>query len=160
MYSVWEDAFDSVAADYPEIATEKINVDAAAMWLIKKPADFGVMLAPNLFGDILSDLAAGICGSLGFGAGGNINPNGVSMFEPIHGSAPKYAGKNIANPVATILAGALMLDELGEHHAAQRIEATVESAMREGAFRTHDIGGTDGTDKVGSIIRDRILQET
>ena len=157
---VWEDAFDSVAADYPEIATEKINVDAAAMWLIKKPADFGVMLAPNLFGDILSDLAAGICGSLGFGAGGNINPNGVSMFEPIHGSAPKYAGKNIANPVATILAGALMLDELGEHSAAQRIETTVESAMREGAFRTHDIGGTDGTDKVGSIIRDRILQET
>ena len=160
MYSVWEDAFDSVAADYPEIVTEKINVDAAAMWLIKKPADFGVMLAPNLFGDILSDLAAGICGSLGFGAGGNINPNGVSMFEPIHGSAPKYAGKNIANPVATILAGALMLDELGEHSAAQRIETTVESAMREGAFRTHDIGGTDGTDKVGSIIRDRILLET
>ena len=159
MYSVWEDAFDAAAEAYPGIDTEKINVDAAAMWLIKKPADFGVLLAPNLFGDILSDLAAGICGSLGFGAGGNINPNGVSMFEPIHGSAPKYAGKNIANPVATILAGALMLDELGEHGAAIRIEKTVESAMRQGAFRTHDTGGTDGTDKVGSIIRDRLLQE-
>ena len=159
MYSVWEDAFDAVAAAYPGIDTEKINVDAAAMWLIKKPEDFGVLLAPNLFGDILSDLAAGICGSLGFGAGGNINPNGVSMFEPIHGSAPKYAGKNIANPVATILAGALMLDELGEHGAARRIEETVESAMREGAFRTHDIGGSDGTEKVGSIIRDRLLEK-
>ena len=158
MYSVWEEAFDRVAADYPEIATEKMNVDAAAMWLVKKPMDFGVLLAPNLFGDILSDLAAGICGSLGFGASGNINPNGVSMFEPIHGSAPKYAGKNIANPVAAILAGALMLEELGEHSAARRIETAVESAMRERAFRTKDIGGTDGTDKVGNILRDRILQ--
>ena len=160
MYSVWEEAFERVAADYPEITTEKMNVDAAAMWLVKKPMDFGVLLAPNLFGDILSDLAAGICGSLGFGASGNINPNGVSMFEPIHGSAPKYAGRNIANPVAAILAGALMLEELGEHSAAQRIESAVEAAMSEGAFRTNDIGGTDGTDKVGSILRDRILQES
>ena len=158
MYSVWEDAFDRIKTDYPEITTEKMNVDAAAMWLVKKPMDFGILLAPNLFGDILSDLAAGICGSLGFGASGNINPQGVSMFEPIHGSAPKYAGKNIANPVAAILAGALMLQELGEHSAAQRIESAVEAAMRDMAFRTHDIGGTDGTDKVGSILRDRILQ--
>ena len=156
MYAVWEDAFDAVKTDYPEIETEKINVDAAAMWLVKKPEAFGVILAPNLFGDILSDLAAGICGSLGFGASGNINPEGVSMFEPIHGSAPKYAGKNIANPVATILAGALMLRELGETGAAQRIEDAVDSAMRERAFRTHDMGGEDGTDKVGAIICARI----
>lgn len=156
MYSVWEDAFDAVKADYPEIETEKINVDAAAMWLVKKPEAFGVILAPNLFGDILSDLAAGICGSLGFGASGNINPDGVSMFEPIHGSAPKYAGQNIANPVATILAGALMLDQLGEHSAAKRIEDAVEQAMRDGAFRTHDMGGTDGTDFVGDVIRARV----
>ena len=156
MYSVWEDAFDTVKAQYPEIATEKINVDAAAMWLVKKPQDFGVILAPNLFGDILSDLAAGICGSLGFGASGNINPDGVSMFEPIHGSAPKYAGQNVANPVATILAGALMLDQLGEQAAAKRIEDAVEQAMREGAFRTHDMGGTDGTDRVGDLIAARI----
>lgn len=156
MYTVWEDAFDAVKADYPEIETEKINVDAAAMWLVKKPEAFGVILAPNLFGDILSDLAAGICGSLGFGASGNINPEGVSMFEPIHGSAPKYAGKNIANPVATILAGALMLRELGEIKAAQRIEDAVDSAMRECAFRTHDMGGGDGTDRVGSIICARV----
>ena len=156
MYSVWEDAFDAVKADYPEIETEKINVDAAAMWLVKKPEAFGVILAPNLFGDILSDLAAGICGSLGFGASGNINPDGVSMFEPIHGSAPKYAGQNIANPVATILAGALMLDQLGEHSAAKRIEDAVEQAMRDGAFRTHDMGGTDGTDFVGDVICARV----
>ena len=152
MYSVWEDAFDAVRTDYPEIETEKINVDAAAMWLVKKPEAFGVILAPNLFGDILSDLAAGICGSLGFGASGNINPNGVSMFEPIHGSAPKYAGQNIANPVATILAGALMLDQLGEHAAARRIETAVEQAMQAGDFRTHDMGGSDKTDDVGDAI--------
>lgn len=152
MYSVWEDAFDAVAAEHPDIQTEKINVDAAAMWLVKKPAEFGVILAPNLFGDILSDLTAGICGSLGFGASGNINPDGVSMFEPIHGSAPKYAGKNIANPVATILAGALMLEQLGETTAARRIETAVERAMTAGEFRTHDMGGTDGTDVVGSVI--------
>lgn len=152
MYSVWEDAFDAVRTDYPEIETEKINVDAAAMWLVKKPEAFGVILAPNLFGDILSDLAAGICGSLGFGASGNINPGGVSMFEPIHGSAPKYAGQNIANPVAAILAGALMLDQLGEHAAARRIETAVEQAMQAGDFRTHDMGGSDKTDYVGDVI--------
>ncbi len=152
MYSVWEDAFDAVAAEYPDIATEKVNVDAAAMWLVKKPLDYDILLAPNLFGDILSDLAAGICGSLGFGASGNINPEGVSMFEPIHGSAPKYAGKNIANPVAAILAGALMLEQLGESGAAKRIGNAVESAMREGAFRCRDTGGEDGTDRVGEVI--------
>lgn len=157
MYSVWEDAFDAVKAEYPEIETEKINVDAAAMWLVKKPEAFGVILAPNLFGDILSDLAAGICGSLGFGASGNINPNGVSMFEPIHGSAPKYAGQNIANPVAAILAGALMLDQFGEHAAAKRIETAVEQAMQAGAFRTHDMGGSDKTDDVGDAICARIV---
>ena len=157
MYSVWEDAFDAVRTDYPEIETEKINVDAAAMWLVKKPEAFGVILAPNLFGDILSDLAAGICGSLGFGASGNINPGGVSMFEPIHGSAPKYAGQNIANPVAAILAGALMLDQLGEHAAARRIETAVEQAMQAGDFRTHDMGGSDKTDDVGDVIRARIV---
>ena len=157
MYSVWEDAFDAVRADYPEIETEKINVDAAAMWLVKKPEAFGVILAPNLFGDILSDLAAGICGSLGFGASGNINPGGVSMFEPIHGSAPKYAGQNIANPVAAILAGALMLDQLGEHAAARRIETAVEQAMQAGDFRTHDMGGSDKTDDVGDAICARIV---
>jgi 3-isopropylmalate dehydrogenase len=156
MYSVWESAFDRVAAAYPAVATEKMNVDAAAMWLVKKPLDFGVMLAPNLFGDILSDLTAGICGSLGFGASGNINPEGVSMFEPIHGSAPKYAGKDIANPVATILAGAMMLDHLGETAAARRIENAVERAMQERAFRTHDMGGSDGTRKVGGVILDYV----
>ena len=152
MYSVWEDAFDAVAAGYPDIETEKINVDAAAMWLVKKPEAYDILLAPNLFGDILSDLAAGICGSLGFGASGNINPEGVSMFEPIHGSAPKYAGKNIANPVAAILAGALMLNHLGETRAAERIEQAVETALRDGAFRCRDMGGGDGTDRVGDVI--------
>ena len=156
MYSVWEDAFDAEAALHPGIETEKINVDAAAMWLVKKPDAFDILLAPNLFGDILSDLAAGICGSLGFGASGNINPQGVSMFEPIHGSAPKYAGKNIANPVAAILAGALMLEQLGERGAAARIEAAVESAMHEGAFRSRDTGGEDGTDRIGAVIADRV----
>lgn len=156
MYSVWEDAFDTVAAEYPNIATEKINVDAAAMWLVKKPGAFDILLAPNLFGDILSDLAAGICGSLGFGASGNINPQGVSMFEPIHGSAPKYAGKNVANPVAAILAGALMLEQLGESRAAKRVENAVENAMRDGAFRCRDTGGEDGTDRVGAVIAEYV----
>ncbi|GAF84474.1 unnamed protein product, partial [marine sediment metagenome] len=106
----------------------------------------------NMFGDIITDLGAMIQGGLGIAAGGNINPEGVSMFEPIHGSAPKYKDKSIANPVATILAGAMMLDCLGETEAAQSIESAVEKVLSEGKVRSHDLGGDSSTIEVGDEV--------
>lgn len=152
MYAIWEEAFYRVAEDYPQIRAEHSNVDAASMWMVKRPEDFSVVLAPNLFGDILSDLSAAVCGGLGFGGSGNINPNGVSMFEPIHGSAPKYAGKNVVNPIATILAGAMMMEHLGERGVASRIEQAVYDALASGMLRTKDMGGTAKTSEVGDWI--------
>ena len=114
MYNFWRKVFSEVAADYPDIETEFTYIDAVTMWFVKNPEWFQAVVAPNMFGDIITDLGAMIQGGLGLAPGGNINPEGVSMFEPIHGSAPKYKGQNVANPVATILAGQLMLEHLGE----------------------------------------------
>ena len=152
MYSVWEDVFFRVAEEYPEIRAEKLNVDAAAMYMAKDPAGFQVILAPNLFGDILSDLAAAVCGGLGFGGSGNIDPDGVSMFEPIHGSAPKYASMNVVNPIATIIAGALMMEHLGETGVSGRMERAVSAAMASGRIRSKDMGGSSSTSEIGDII--------
>ena len=152
MYSIWEETFFEVAKEYPEIQTEKLNVDAAAMYLVKDPSSFQIMLAPNLFGDILSDLAAETCGGLGFGGSGNINPKGVSMFEPIHGSAPKYAGKNIANPIATIIAGSMMMENLGAVQISRRIDTAIYAAMASGRIRSKDMGGSSSTSEIGDII--------
>jgi len=122
IYGLWRDIFEEVSTQYPDIETELSFVDAITMWFVRKPEWFKVVVTPNMFGDIITDLAAMIQGGLGIAAGGNINPEGISMFEPIHGSAPKYKDKSIANPTATILAGAMMLDCLGESKVAQAIE--------------------------------------
>ena len=152
IYGLWRDIFNEVASRYPDIETEFTFVDAITMWLVRKPEWFKVVVAPNMFGDIITDLGAMIQGGLGIAAGGNINPEGVSMFEPIHGSAPKYKDKSIANPTATILAGAMMLDCLGETTAAQAIEKAVEKVLDEGKVRSRDLGGDSSTVEVGDEV--------
>lgn len=122
---LWERTFYEVAKEYPEIKADYAHVDAITMWFIKNPEWFDVIVTDNMFGDIITDLGAMIQGGMGIAAGGNINPYGVSMFEPIGGSSPKYAGKNIINPLAAICAGAMMLDYLGEFEAAAAIENAV-----------------------------------
>lgn len=156
MYGLWRDTFGEVAKDYPDIQTEFNYADAVNMWFVKNPESFGVVVAPNLFGDIITDLGAMIQGGLGLAAGGNINPDGISMFEPIHGSAPKYKGQGVINPIATIMAGALMLETLGEAGAAQRIEKAVYAILEEGKVRTKDLGGSSSTSEVGDAIASRV----
>jgi len=152
IYGLWRDIFEEISSQYPDIETEFSFVDAITMWSVRKPEWFKVVVAPNMFGDIITDLGAMIQGGLGIAAGGNINTEGVSMFEPIHGSAPKYKGKSIANPVATILAGAMMLDHLGEVEASQAIEDAVEKVLSEGKVRSHDLGGNSSTVEVGNEV--------
>jgi isocitrate/isopropylmalate dehydrogenase len=152
MYGLWRDTFSEVAKKYPDIQIEFNYADAVNMWFVKNPETFEVVVTPNLFGDIITDLGAIIQGGMGLAAGGNINPEGISMFEPIHGSAPKYKGQGTVNPIATILAGALMLDTLGEARAAEAVERAVCEVLREGNVRTRDIGGSSSTSEVGDAI--------
>ncbi|HBY56531.1 MAG TPA: 3-isopropylmalate dehydrogenase [Candidatus Atribacteria bacterium] len=152
IYGLWRDIFNEVASQYPDIETEFTFVDAITMWLVRKPEWFKVVVAPNMFGDIITDLGAMIQGGLGIAAGGNINPEGISMFEPIHGSAPKYKDKSVANPIATILAGAMMLDCLGESKVTQAIEEAVEKVLSEGKVRSRDLGGNSSTVEVGDEV--------
>jgi len=152
IYGLWREVFEEVSSQYPDIETEFNFVDAITMYFVQKPEWFKVVVTPNMFGDIITDLAAMIQGGLGIAAGGNINPEGVSMFEPIHGSAPDIAGKNISNPTATILAGAMMLDHLGEGKAAKAIEDAVEEVLSEGKVRSHDLGGDSSTTDVGDEV--------
>ncbi|MDA8097850.1 MAG: 3-isopropylmalate dehydrogenase [Clostridia bacterium] len=125
-FGLWERVFNTVGAEYPEIKRDYAHVDAICMWMVKNPEWFDVIVTDNMFGDIITDLGAMIQGGMGIAAGGNINPQGVSMFEPIGGSAPKYTGQNVINPLAAICAGAMMLDVLGEAEAAQIIEEAVK----------------------------------
>jgi 3-isopropylmalate dehydrogenase len=152
IYSLWREVFENVAKDYPEIETEFAFVDAVTMWFVKNPEWYQVVVTPNMFGDIITDLGAMIQGGLGMAPGGNINPEGLSMFEPIHGSAPKHAGKNVTNPLATILAGQMMLEHLGEQRAADLVEKAVEEVLREGKVRTYDLGGKSSTSQVGDAV--------
>ena len=126
LYGLWDRAFREMGAkDYKDIKLDYNHVDAACMWFVKNPEWFDVIVTGNMFGDIITDLGAMIQGGMGIAAGGNINPEGVSMFEPIGGSAPKYTGQNVINPLAAIMAGQMMLEELGEKEAAAKIEAAV-----------------------------------
>lgn len=124
-WDLWERTFHEVAAEYPDIQTDYAHVDAICMWFVKNPEWFDVVVTDNMFGDIITDLGAMIQGGMGIAAGGNINPEGTSMFEPIGGSAPKYTGKNVINPLAAICAAQMMLDHLGEKEAADRVERAV-----------------------------------
>jgi 3-isopropylmalate dehydrogenase len=124
-WNLWERVFYEVAKEYPDIAVDYAHVDATTMWFVKNPEWFDVIVTDNIFGDIITDLGAMIQGGMGIAAGGNINPEGVSMFEPIGGSAPKYTGKNVINPLAAICAVGMMLENLGEVKAAQAVESSV-----------------------------------
>jgi len=140
-----------VAAQFPEIAWDDANIDAIGMWLLKNPFNYDVLVAPNLYGDIISDLCAQMVGGLGFGCSGNIGEK-LAVFEPTHGSAPKHAGKQKANPIATILTAKMMLDWLGEQDKAQRLEAATAAVIAEGRLRTYDMGGTSTTLEMGKAI--------
>jgi 3-isopropylmalate dehydrogenase len=133
-----------VAKEFPDIPMDDANVDAICMWLLKNPHSYDVLVAPNLYGDIISDLAAQMVGGLGFGCSGNIGKT-LAVFEPSHGSAPKYAGQYKVNPIATILAAKMMLDWLGETEKANHIEQATAAVIKEGKVRTYDMGGTSST---------------
>ncbi len=128
-FDLWERTFYEVAKEYPDINTDYAHVDATCMWMVKNPEWFDVIVTDNMFGDIITDLGAITQGGMGIAAGGNINPEGVSMFEPIGGSAPKYTGQNVINPMAAICAGQMMLDYLGESEAARAVENAVRKAV-------------------------------
>src|SRR5512136_2594862 len=131
-FDLWERTFHEIGEkDYPDIKREYAHVDATTMWMVKNPEWFDVIVTDNMFGDIITDLGAMIQGGMGIASGGNINPQGVSMFEPIGGSAPKYTGKNVINPLAAICAGGMMMDFLGEEQAAASIEASVQKVVAE-----------------------------
>jgi isocitrate/isopropylmalate dehydrogenase len=144
-----------VAQAFPEIAVDDANIDAVCMWLLKNPFNYDVLVAPNLFGDIISDLCAQMVGGLGFGCSGNVGQR-LAVFEPTHGSAPKYAGQNKVNPIATILAARMMLDWLDEGEKAERLERAVAEVIREGRAKTYDMGGTDGTMQMAEAIAERV----
>jgi 3-isopropylmalate dehydrogenase len=152
---LWQRVFKEVAADHPGIETQHMYVDALAMQMVRDPRGFDVIVTNNMFGDILTDLAAGLQGGLGMAASGNLRPGHTSMFEPVHGSAPPIAGKNIANPFGAILTAAMMLTHLGMTGEAQKIEAAVLEAVRQ-KETTADIGGTLGTREAGEWVAQRV----
>ncbi len=154
-HDLWQRVFFEVGEEYPAIEKEHFYVDALTMQMIKRPEQFEVIVTCNMFGDIVTDLGAQLQGGLGLAASGNINPAGTSMFEPVHGSAPKYAGKNVANPLAAILTAGLLLDHLGYSEQNTQIEQSVENAIRTDNT-TRDLGGNLGTTQVGDFISDRL----
>ncbi len=154
-HALWQRVFREVAAEYPAIQATHYYIDALAMYLVLDPGQFEVIVTNNLFGDIITDLAATFQGGLGMAASGNIHPGKTSMFEPVHGSAPKFAGKNVANPIGAISSAALMLETLGLGKEAAAIDAAVLSAVRAGQV-TQDIGGTLGTHEAGEYIVSQI----
>ena len=155
---LWDEVFADIAKEYPGIKTESLLVDRAVMEFVRRPESFDVVVASNLFGDILTDLSAIIVGSMGLAASGNLAPTrqNPSLFEPVHGSAPDIAGQGIANPLAAILSAAMMLDHLGLGVAAMSIHQAVAELLRSGGPRTPDLGGTDTTERVGNAILDLI----
>lgn len=150
----WDERFAQMAAQYPDVATDQYHIDILTAHFVCDPARFDVVVASNLFGDILSDLGAGVTGSIGLAASANINPekNHPSMFEPVHGSAPDIAGRNIANPMAAILSGAMMLEHLGCGAAARAVETAVERVLTAGEVRTPDLGGSSSCTDVGDAV--------
>jgi len=152
---LWNRIFEEVAKEYPGIEHFHMFVDALTMQMVRAPEMFEVIVTNNMFGDIVTDLGAALQGGLGMAASGNINPGHVSLFEPIHGSAPKYTGKDVANPIGAILTAAMMLEFLGHEDECQRIERAVIAAIEAGET-THDIGGNLGTKAAGEAILKRL----
>jgi isocitrate/isopropylmalate dehydrogenase len=144
-----------VAKDFPEITFDEANVDAMTMWLLKNPLNYEVLVAPNLYGDVISDLCAQMVGGLGFGCSGNIGKK-LAVFEPTHGSAPKYAGQYKVNPIATILTAKMMLDWLGEAEMGTKLEGVVADVIRDGKVRTYDMGGSSTTLEMAEAIAARL----
>jgi 3-isopropylmalate dehydrogenase len=149
------EAAKEAARDYPEITWDDANVDALCMWLLKNPLRYQVLAAPNLYGDIISDLCAQMAGGLGFACSGNIGAK-LAVFEPTHGSAPKYAGQYKVNPIAAILAAKMMLEWLGEKEKADKLENAVAAVIREGKIKTYDMGGSHTTLEMAQGIADKI----
>jgi len=155
-HDLWQRTFRAVALDYPDVEASHLYVDVLAMQMVKDPSQFEVIVTCNMFGDILSDLGAQLQGGLGLAASGNIHPGCTSLFEPVHGSAPKYAGQNVANPIGAILSAAMMLREIARPGEARLLEEAVAGAVMEHRT-TRDLGGELGTREAGEEVRRRIL---
>ena len=153
---LWTRTFEEVGKDYPDIQRDHAYIDAACMWMVKNPEAFDTVVVSNMFGDILTDLGAAIQGGMGIAASGNIHPGRVSMFEPIHGSAPKHAGKNVASPVGAILAGQMLLEHLGEAEAGGLIGSAVEELLGSGKLRSTGTDSGIGTKEQGNMLREGI----
>jgi 3-isopropylmalate dehydrogenase len=156
-HDLWQRAFRETAAAYPDLQASHMYVDALAMQMVKDPSQFEVIVTCNLFGDILSDLGAQIQGGLGLAASANLHPGRIGMFEPVHGSAPRHAGKNIANPMGAILSAAMLLETVGLPEEARLLEEAVRGAVVDGRT-SRDLGGSLGTTEVGEEVRRRILR--
>lgn len=156
----WDQIFKEISEEYPDVETHSLLVDAAAMFMVKDPKRFEVVVTSNLFGDILTDLGAAISGGMGLAAGANLNPEGEfpSMFEPIHGSAPDIAGKGISNPMASVWAISQMLDSFGREDLGKQVLDAIEAVLEEGSLRTPDLGGTASTSQVGDAIVEKLSQ--
>ena len=155
---LWDRVFEKVAADFPDITTESLLVDAAAMNFVRRPESFDVVVGSNLFGDILSDLSAIITGSIGLAPSANLDPTRTypSMFEPVHGSAPDIAGRGIVNPLAAILSAGMMLDHLGLEEAGASVERAVRAVLSDGRHKTADLGGSSSTQQVTDAVIERL----
>jgi 3-isopropylmalate dehydrogenase len=152
-HDLWRRVFNEVGNEYPDVQKDFAFVDATTMWMVKNPEWFDVIVTCNMFGDIITDLGAMIQGGMGIAASGNINPQSVSMFEPIHGSAPKYKGKNIANPLAAICAAGMLLDYLGEKKASELIDNAVSKALSSGKIKDLSAGNMGmTTSEVGNFV--------
>jgi 3-isopropylmalate dehydrogenase len=156
-HDLWQRAFADVRREYPEIEASHFYIDTLAMEVVRDPAQFQVIVTCNLFGDILSDLAAQLAGGIGLAPSGNIHPGQVSLFEPVHGSAPRFAGKNIANPVGAVLAAAMLCDHLGWSGEAEALRAAVRASIREGKV-TQDLGGSLGTREAGDWLANYVAR--
>ena len=144
-----------MAEDYPDVEFWEANVDAMVMWLVKNPLDYSVLVAENLFGDIISDLAAQLVGGLGFACSGNLGDD-YAVFEPTHGSAPKYTGMYKVNPIAMLLATKMMFEWLGEKEDAVRLETAIAEVIKEGKVRTYDLGGDASTLDVAHAVAGKL----
>jgi tartrate dehydrogenase/decarboxylase/D-malate dehydrogenase len=156
-YVLWDEVVEEVHAAHPDVVVERVLVDALAARMVSDPSSLDVIVASNLFGDILTDLAAALQGGMGTAASASVGATGLAMFEPVHGSAPDIAGRGIANPVGAIWSAALMLDHLGENDAAARVLSAIESVCRDGLI-TRDLGGSASTSAVGDAVAARIAR--